>query len=708
MELKTKEGHVLGTAPYMSPEQAQGKEVDHRSDIFSFGSVLYEMVTGRRAFAAQSLPELLTAIIREKPSRVSEIVPSVPLDLEKLIARALRKEPERRWQSFPDMRVELQEIKEELESGGFVSVEHVSMVAAKRHRKMWLWLVTPVVMIAFVVAGWLYFSSPTQPPPSTIPLTAYPGWEYDPALSPDGNQVAFTRLGESGVRVLFVKMVDGGEPLLVSQSMQDVYWPTWSPDGRQIAFVRRVEDQNGTIADGVFVVSAIGGGERQLGTFRSLEGLSWSVDEKLLALADMETPELSRSIYVFSFETGEKQRVTVPPAQHNDFYPRFSPDGETLAFGRVRQMGTTADIYLVPTGGGEETRLTFNTTNLSGFDWTPDGRNIVFSAFLPGRGGEFALWRISASGGEPEPLEMGENAQYPSISRHSFRLAYMKTVDTLDIWRVGGPTADDEDKSQRQWISSTSYDWSPEYSPDGQKIAFSSARTGDLEIWISDSDGSNPHQLTFLEQTSFASSWSPDGRYVAFHSSIEGDYEVYRVSAAGGIPQRLTTETGDDIAPTWSSDGRWIYFSSMRTGERELYKMPAEGGDAVQITTDGGTRAFETRDGQAIYFAKSADSMGSPGIWRIPVDGGEEVQVLEHARSPMWALFENGICYLSRRADSGTGVDCYDFAAGGIIQIATLEKSIPPIDISVSPDGRWILYNVYEGQSDIMLVENFR
>ena len=192
---QTQEGQVVGTAPYLSPEQARGEAVDARSDIFSFGSVLYEMVTGRRPFTGASLPLVVAAVVNFDPPRVTTIVPSTPLALERAIVRALRKEPDRRFQSVADLRVELLEIKEELDSG---SGNAGDALRAEPRRLAREWL--PAAVVVVVVVATLYFQSrePTHAPLRTIPLTTYPGEERDPAISPDGSQVAFTMTGESG------------------------------------------------------------------------------------------------------------------------------------------------------------------------------------------------------------------------------------------------------------------------------------------------------------------------------------------------------------------------------------------------------------------------------------------------------------------------------------------------------------------------------
>jgi Tol biopolymer transport system component/predicted Ser/Thr protein kinase len=713
LDIKTKEGHILGTAPYMSPEQAQGKSIDARSDVFSFGSVLYEMVTGRRAFAAASLPELLTAIIREEPRKVSELLPSAPLDLERLISRALRKEPERRFQSMADMKVEIQDLKETLDSGSFVSAEQVTGMAVRHRGKTWPWLAAAVAAMVAAVAGWLYLSSleTVRAPPRTLPLTAYPGEEGLPALSPDGSLVAFIRFGDSPTFDLYVKMIDGGEPLLLSSGSQVIHSTAWSPDSRQIAFMRRAEGDDGNLMDGLFVVPVLGGGERRLGTFRAgkSRGLSWSPDGKLFAIPHREQREGQASIYLFAPETGEMRRLTTTPADYvvGDSYPRFSPDGKTVAFFR-ENMGNVSDIYLIPVDGGGDHRLTFDGSHTMGLDWTEDGESIVFSSTRSPRGTAFSLWRVSAAGGEPEPLKVGEQGILPTLSRQGARLSYVSTRLVYDIWRVGGPSAVDQTEPLPHIISKRG-DAFPQYSPDGEKIVYCSGRTGYQEIWISDHDGTTPRQVTFLEaQVTNSPSWSPDGQQIAFQSTKEGSYDIFTVGADGGPPHRVTTESWGELSPSWSRDGQWIYFSSNQSGSPEIWKTPARGGKPTRVL-DKATTCLESPDGRFLYFSKRSPAIPGPlGIWRIPVDGGEEKQVIEHTGFRDWAIFEKGICYINRQADPGPAIEFYDFETGGIRTVTVLEDQPGNYGFSVSPDGRWILFEHVEIHGEIMLVENFR
>jgi Tol biopolymer transport system component len=304
---------------------------------------------------------------------------------------------------------------------------------------------------------------------------------------------------------------------------------------------------------------------------------------------------------------------------------------------------------------------------------------------------------------------VGEQAAYPTFSRQAKRLSYMTRAEVFDIWRVAGPSAQQQDEGPPiRFISSTQSDGFQHYSPDGQKISFTSNRSGYYEIWICDSDGSNQRQFTFLEDPhSTDGSWSPDGQQIAFVSPKEGSWDIYVVDLTGGFPRRLTTENSDDVNPRWSRDGRWLYFSSNRTGRQELYKMPVEGGDAIQLTSSGGVVGLESPDGQFVFFTKRGPGEVPHGIWRIPVDGGEEIQVHDSGEYYLWAVMSHGICYLNRDSIPPS-VEFLDFVSGEVSRVAVLERRPSLFGFSVSPDGRWVTYVQQETEFDIMLVENFR
>jgi Tol biopolymer transport system component len=259
-----------------------------------------------------------------------------------------------------------------------------------------------------------------------------------------------------------------------------------------------------------------------------------------------------------------------------------------------------------------------------------------------------------------------------------------------------------------RWISSSRWDAQPDYSPAGDRIAFASDRSGTVEIWVSQADGTNPVQLTsFGGPACVAPGWSPDGKYLAFTSRPSGNVDVYVVSAQGGASRRLTHHPGEDHTPKWTRDGQWIYFCSNRTGRSELWKTRSDGsGGEVQITRNGGWRSRETADGKEVYYTK----FDAPGLWKMATSGGDEELVVDGRIALSWDLAENGAYFVDLLARQ---VRFKDFRTGKVSTVATPEKLNAGMGVmgglSISPDGRWLLYvQLDQSVSDLILVENFR
>jgi Tol biopolymer transport system component len=367
------------------------------------------------------------------------------------------------------------------------------------------------------------------------------------------------------------------------------------------------------------------------------------------------------------------------------------------------------DIFLVRTAGGEPKRLTFDNTSISGLDWTPDGAYIVF---LSDRlGGSVRLWKVPASGGQPEPLPLPSDAvEGIALSRDGRRLAYTQREYNANIWRYEVSAGERPSGPPTKLVASTGINTEPQFSPDGKRVAFVSWRTGNWGIWVCDSDGSNPRQLTsFHVSVGAYPHWSPDGREIAFTASPEHHAAIYVESAEGGQPRRLTLDDASVAAPTWSRDGKWIYFGSKRSGAWQVWRVPSAGGDAVQVTKRGGFAAQESRDGKTLYYAKRIQFPGwrkYGGLWKVPVEGGQETLVLKELEAGMfdcWGLTDEGIYFYN---DHTNTIDFFSFAARRITQIAKPEKQGGPL--AVSPDGRWILFSQVDvDTSHIMMVENF-
>jgi Tol biopolymer transport system component len=718
----TRTGAVMGTPSYMSPEQARGERVDHRSDIFSLGVVIYEMASGDGPFKRKSHAETMNAVINESHTPLAEFNQELPAGLSAAIDRALSKDPADRYQSMGEMLSDLRQVGREVgllgssDSQGAV-IPYVPL--GRRSAKRWLWAMT-LLGLALVVGLGLWFSSlrtSPHPPLQTTPLTSYVGIEFLPAFSPDGKQVAFVWNGEKGDNIdIYVKLVEAGTPHRLTTHPADDSFPAWSPDGSHIAFRRHTQE-----SDAVYLIPSLSGPERKLADIfpRRLgprvggDGLAFSLDGKFLVVPDKESAGEPFSIVQISTETGAKRPLSSPLAGSvGDNTPSFSPDGSQLAFSRMNGQGVE-DIYLMRAEGGEPRRLTFDNRDIRDLDWTADGREIVF---ISDREGDIGLWRVSASGGTPERLltAVGYTISRLSISRKGNRLAYAQQFLDTNIWRVELASTKRKVSEPAMLISSSKSDADAQYAPEGKRITFRSDRSGSFEIWACEANGSNPVQLTnFSGPQAGSPCWSPDGRQIAFYARPEGNPDIFVISAEGGKPRRLTEDPSEDIVPIWSRDGRWIYFGSNRSGSMQIWKMPAEGGEARQVTKGGGSVAYESMDGKFLYYTKARNMAG---IWRVPVEGGEETLVLDTHKAGFWSAWtvvEQGIYFLTAEQLARPAIEFFSFTAGRVTEVIALAKPFRPWTnpdgLSVSPDGRWILYTQEDrADMDIMLVENFR
>ena len=726
--LLTKTETLLGTPVYMSPEQAQRLPTDRRTDIWSLGIVIYEMLIGRTPFEGEREQAVLYGIVQEEPEPITSQRARVPLDLDWVVAKALAKDAGERYQHVEEMLVDLRavarQVAEQSDTGRpskrpTTKVRREAPARARRRRLAWaLGIAAAAVVLTMAGLGVRNFLPTTEAPLEpmrAVPLTSYPGIEGGGSFSPDGNQVAFVWDGEKQDNFdVYVKVVGQDPPLRVTADpAMNHHSPAWSPDGRQIAFLRGNAAAREKM--GLYLISPLGGQERKLaetripGTFFQGTCLNWSPDGRWLAVCDSDDLSIEPlSVFLLSVDTGEKRRLTSPPGVvFEDTSPAFSPDGRTLAFTRF-DSGLASDLYLLDldedlTPKGEPRRRTFTEATTSSPVFTPDGRDIVFSS---GPIGEPSLWRVPVSGSaSPERLPFGERGGGPAISRQG-NLVYTTFEANVNIWRFNLPMTDGADGAAVKLIASSRADSDPQYSPDGDSIAFVSTRSGDMEIWKCDADGSNPVQLTSLgAPLTTRPRWAPDGKSIAFTSNVEGEFDVYVVNADGGAPRRLTSDPSVDASPTWSRNGKWIYFNSRRTGDLQSFKMPARGGPA-QVVAFAGFYCRESPDGSLFYFSRD---WANPSLWRVPVEGGEEEQVLESSFGGIYEVVDDGVYFVPPSTpEAGFSVQFLRFATGAVEHVFSLERW-PPMGLSVSPDGRSILYSQMEDyQSDIMLVENFR
>jgi Tol biopolymer transport system component len=743
-ELLSSPGTVLGTVAYMSPEQARGEDLDARTDLFSLGVVLYEMATGRLPFQGKTPAVLFDAILHGEPAPVLQRNPELPAELGRIIGKALEKDREVRYQGAAELRADLKRLQRDLDSGRAraVSMTATALTVPAQPRRTRRFAGPAAVTVGVLVLGGsavLHFfprpapeapSPPAGPSAATPPLrplqlapfTGNPGAERQPAFSPDGTRIAYVWNGEKGDNFdIYVKLIGAGEPVRLTTNAADDFSPVWRPpDGKWIAFAR-YDAAKGD--GGIYLVPALPGGqERRLAPqslpVRTQSGplfglnctLAWHPDGNTLVFPSRESATDPVGLFALSVETREKpRRLTTPsPSQSGDILPAFSPDGRTLALVRNRSL-----VYRMSFPEGQPTQLTFESQPNHALAWTEDGRDLVFASTRRGIAG---LWRIPATGGEPAPLAgVGGNANDVAVAPPGqHRLAYVQQQIHRQIWRFRRPGRPEERPTPTPLLVSSRSDGGPiQYSPDGQRITFTSDRSGNEEVYVCDSEGRNPVQLTsFGSAGAGTPRWSPDGQSLAFQHGTAGGKAIFVVGASldRDQPRLVTSRTFDDREPSWSRDGQSIYFSSNRSGRFEIWKVPAQGGEPVQVTKGGGESCFESADGKLLYYYSARKTRD---IWKVALRGGAEEHVLAMPKEGNWrdwALTENGIYFLDPEATPGPAFRFFAFASNEITLIAQLEKNPSErlVCCDVSPNGQWFLYVKSISSSNIMLVENFR
>ena len=724
----TREGTTLGTMSYMSPEQAAGAETDSRTDIWSLGVVLYEMVAGQPPFRGDYEQVVVYSIINEPPEPLTAVRTGVPKELERIANKCLAKEAASRYQGVSELLVDLRELQKEQQVEGATRARSAPTPAPapQSHRTPWL-LAGAAVLVALVVSvgaflGLFESEKPAaEQPLEAVPLTSYPGREQHPTFSPDGSRVAFAWNGESQDNFdIYVKEIDSdNRHRLTTDSAEDTA-PAWSPDGRFITFLRL---DPGEDKSKVVIIPSIGGPElivgESVGDQQYFSNLTpaWTPDSKQLIVVNRNSPDEAMALFLLSIDTGKTNRLTSPGGAWGDIMPAFSPDSTTLAF--TRGTGVfSQNVFLLPlnadlSAGGEPRRLTSIGAIITGLSWSADGDAIIFSG---GRLESQRLWKIPVSGGNAQQVAAaGAGSSYPAISRQAHRLAYTSQTFDENVWAIRVGDDGSSGALPARLLSSTRTDYVAYYSPDGKRIVFNSDRTGTSGIWLSDADGSNPEPLFIDPEGAFSGSarWSPDGRHLAFDSYHDRNFDIFVISASGGEPFRLTSHPTDDQVPSWSSDGKWVYFGSARTGRFEIWKASAGGGEPVQVTTRGGHSALEDPNGEFLYYHKTLDELET-ALWKIPVDGGEESKVLDSVITRNFAVAQGGIYFMQAPEEDDPersySIRFLDFS-GGPTQLVTRlpAKAEMTWGLGVSPDGKSILYSQIDDQSsDLMLIEGFR
>jgi len=554
----TPPGAVLGTLPYMSPEQILGKSVDERSDVFSLGTTIYEMCTGTRAFSASNNQSLIDVILHEQPEAVSRHNYDVPLELERIIRKCLAKRPEERYQGITDLLVDVRNLRREQESG----LHPVAPASPRR----WLWALGLALAASAVLLVMKFLPTERDPLASaaSVRLTRGESWEGSPAISPDGKQVAYVS-NDMGNLDIYVTAVAGGQPLRITRHPGVDDDPSWFPDGSALIYV---SDEAGDFD--IWKVGPYGGAATRL--LPNAMDPQVSPDGTRLAFTRTDSTGLLR-VGVTPLDDFSQARMLTGINDglwhHSD--PTWSPDGQWLCY------AAEDNLWVIPASGGRARPLIPGGGNYQDPAWSPDGKRIYFSSF--GDEKALALWWVPSKGGTPRRFTLGTGSEsHPSLSRDGLRMAYSTGVSESSIGIMRLPDGDPHDLPGL-WNCSM-----PALSPSGDRLVFVTARWGaHFDLWFQDLEDGKPvgqARRLYEDPKGEAShpAFSPDGHWIAYYRILGEERDIWILPAEGGQPTRFTEDPSTDVQPAWSPDGRSLAFVSGRDGALHIWTAPVEDG----------------------------------------------------------------------------------------------------------------------------------
>ena len=650
----TKKGTTLGTVAYMSPEQARGEKVDHRTDIWSLGVVLYEMLTGELPFKGEYEQAVIYSILNEKPKPLTTLISGLPEILESIVYKTLIKNPNGRYQSAYDMLFDLMNLK---------NGQALEKVTIKKHLKMSKSLVGIIpVVLSFILLGIGYILFRPGDVKSfqiryTSPLTISPGLEQDPAWSPEGTRIAYTS-DESGNMDVWIRQIAAGQKINLTKDYIGYDGkPAWSPDGEWIVFV---SERDG---GGLFKISALGGIPKRVVSFTfaptisyigSIPKVCWSPDGTELAYAS------AGSLYTISSAGGTPVNIPLPPKGLIVGYaePNWSPKGDRLVCtGFVGPGIATSQIWSVKRDGSDPIEITHGETFDKNPIWAPDNEHIFF---ISDRGGIYDIWWTPVDDrgrptDETKALTAGVGVGTIALSKDGSKLAYAKLVESTNIWSI--PVIPDctltVDQAKRI-TDDNNYIELLSCSPDGKWIAFDSNRSGNVDIWIMRIDGTELRQLTTHPAHDWGPNWSPDGKMLAFHSLRNGNRDLFMMPVAGGAVKSLTNHPEQDFLPRWSPDGEKILFFSSRSGNLDVWIFNNINEEPIQLTF------HEAQDNNPIW---SPD--GSKIAFGSRRTGTGEIYIMSSEGRDLQQLTQVGWLAISPYFWSADGETIYAYGKGG-------------------------------------------
>jgi Tol biopolymer transport system component len=727
----TGQGTTLGTVAYMSPEQALGKELDPRTDLFSLGVVVYEALTGRPPFAGATSAAIFDQILNRAPTSPVQLNPAVAPELEGVVNKLLEKEAGLRYQHASELRVDLRRMRRATGSG-----HPQRAVPARRARWSAIKVsgAAAVGVVALAATTWLAksFLGPSRagtsaPSLMMSPLTDADGLSLSGSWSPDGTQVAYdyTLNGSMDIAVM---SLGGGEPNLVAGGPNDEAMPRWSPDGSKIAFLS--DDGTGM---NVYSVPPTGGARRRiakthlqyLDRFTSIGAVGsqpWSPDGRRLVFTRLE-PTNSVALWTADIESGQEARLTSPPSGASDWRGAWSHDGKWIAFNRL-STGSPSTLYVVPASGGEPRAvLPDKTVGYAAATWSLDDRRLLF---VPAGAWGGDVSDVELATGTIRQLTVGATVSTPILSSTG-RIVFSHWSHETFFFKMPVDNAAGE---HEQISLSAGSNFSQRFSSDGRQIVFQSSRAGSSVLWLHDMETGKERQLTYppAGREDRTPDWSPDATKVVFLSNRSGPFQLWVADVDGGATRRLSEQAipmdGDwwvnaRVAPRWSSDGRAIAY--LAPGERgsTFWLINPDGGNARPTRVSGVLRFDWYLDSRrAIYTRNGAD--GRIEMIATNLDTGEEGLLLK-ANATELSVAPDGNSLAYNSADGHFSMNRYVLtlvrpshakelprAAGAPRQVTFGEGKWHVHGGAWSPDSRWIVYTRDFDRGKLSVIDNYR
>ena len=716
----TEAGVVMGTAGYMSPEQVRGEKADQRSDIFSFGAVLYEALSGRRAFEGRTSADRASAILKEDPPDLPATGRNIPAALDGIVRHCLEKNPEERFQSARDLAFHL-------ESTSSVSGSDTATLAPLKqkgtlHPLRWI---IALLAIALAGAGVWWSRGRTEPRPRAVTflrLTDFAGLEESPSFSPDGKYVAFVS-DSTGSRQIWVRLLAGGPPLQITNGPGAHLEPRWSQDSSAIIYF--TPPPEGDAQGALWEVSALGGAPRQL--VSGMSGADVSHDGNRLTFFRLNDKQME---LVITDRDGSNPRVVTQAITSFSYrLPRWSPDDTSIAY--LHSLENWADdVYVVPSAGGVPQRITNESTLMSGLAWLPDGSHLIYSSarrstllYLP----TLHLWQVAKSGGAPRQLTFGESGdESPDVDRDGRIVVSHRHMD-FDIWKfpVDGEPAENVRRAERV-THQTGQVQTPTLAPTDREMAYLSDSGGHGNLWVMPLGGGQRRQITFEKDPDTVMGvpiWSPDGKsitYAASRTASVGRGIGYWLVHPDGSGLHLAVPMG--AWATWSGDSEWIYYSEsspvQATGSFRLMKMPAAGGTPVVVRSDNARGPAMAPDGSALYYMVPLQNLNGSLDYELRVARPESgpstlLNRISGQRIPLWqglhpVISRDGKWLVMPLDDSlGTNIYIASTTDGKLRQVTDFgqRRTLIARRISWSADGKSVFAAVGEGDSDIVQMD---